>query len=43
MPNHLQSRTDDMHPEKDKSALRPSTFVIGLLIIGAVVAILLLS
>jgi len=44
MPNHLQSRSDDMHEGKArKSRFSPTTAIIILAIIGVVTAILALT
>jgi hypothetical protein len=44
MPDHLQSRTDDMHPEASKkSGLRPSSILIVLGLISTIALILWLT
>lgn len=44
MPDHLQSRTNDMHDGKAKrSFIRPSTLVIILILVAVIAGILLLT
>ena len=43
MPDHIQSRTNDQHPGKGKSGFGLVGWGIGLVLIGVVAAILLLT
>lgn len=44
MPNHLQTRSDDMHAGKTKkSFFRPSTIIIIIALLGVVAAIVFLT